>query len=149
MMPAGKYYVGDLCYVFSDEEWQEICSLIFPNKNSRMVEGCLTLKSGKQFVIYSTKYGDGTYEDQAGNEYSVDSGTIGCTLISNLDPEVVQRITKTELGQIHDFESSFGTTNDKGILIFGNILVDTACDDVNEDDPWDESEDYWDESEEE
>ena len=26
-MPAGKYYIGDLCYVMSDKEWEEFCSL--------------------------------------------------------------------------------------------------------------------------
>ena len=27
MMPAGKYYVGDLCYVMTDAEWDEMCGL--------------------------------------------------------------------------------------------------------------------------
>ena len=26
-MPAGKYYVGDLCYVMTDEEWEEFCGI--------------------------------------------------------------------------------------------------------------------------
>ena len=26
-MPAGEYYIGDLCYVMTDEEWNEFCSI--------------------------------------------------------------------------------------------------------------------------
>lgn len=28
-MPAGRYYVGDLCYVM-DDVWDEVCDLMFP-----------------------------------------------------------------------------------------------------------------------
>ena len=32
-MPAGTYYIGDLCYVFDDVEWKEICSIMFNTTN--------------------------------------------------------------------------------------------------------------------
>ena len=27
MMQAGEYYVGDLCYVMTDEEWTQFCNI--------------------------------------------------------------------------------------------------------------------------
>ena len=32
MFPAGKYYVGDLCYVMHDE-WDEVCGLFFKGRD--------------------------------------------------------------------------------------------------------------------
>ena len=36
-MPAGRYYIGDLCYVMSDEEWDEFCSLTI--KDNKCFDG--------------------------------------------------------------------------------------------------------------
>ena len=36
MFPAGKYYVGDLCYVMHDE-WDEVCGLFFKGRDDH---GC-------------------------------------------------------------------------------------------------------------
>ncbi len=44
-MPAGKYYVGDLCYVMHDV-WDEVCDLMFPHDNSG-VYGKFKLKDGR------------------------------------------------------------------------------------------------------
>ena len=31
MLPAGKYYIGDLCYVIHNTDtWHEITNLVFP-----------------------------------------------------------------------------------------------------------------------
>ena len=76
MMPAGEYYIGDLCYVMTSEEWLEVCDLTI--QDSRLIEGEFQLKDGRKFAMYSTAYGDGTYYDHYGFSYSVDSGSIGC-----------------------------------------------------------------------
>ena len=52
-MKAGRYYIGDLCYILDEKDWQEVCSLTFPfdtdyHKDVANVEigGKFTLKIG-------------------------------------------------------------------------------------------------------
>ena len=56
MMPAGTYYVGDLCYVMSDEEWDQFCSITIEGMNC--LEGEFTMPDGRRFATYGTAYGD-------------------------------------------------------------------------------------------
>ena len=65
-MPAGRYYIGDLCYVMHDE-WDEACTLFFPtNQSGRGIEGEFTLKDGRRFASFTTAYGDGEYYNNQG-----------------------------------------------------------------------------------
>ena len=55
-MPAGQYYIGDLCYVMHDE-WDEVCHLLFgSSQTGRIKEGEFVLKDGRRFACYSTAY---------------------------------------------------------------------------------------------
>lgn len=119
-MPAGRYYVGDLCYVMNDV-WDEVCDLMFSG-SGRGEYGKFKLKDGREFAVYSTKYGDGTYYDGMGREYWVDAGVIGCILESDIrDPA-----PSTMGGQVMDFASEFDTWEDNGMIRFGDISIDTA-----------------------
>ena len=60
-MPAGKYYIGDLCYVMSDAEWEEFCSITIDGHN--VIDGEFQLKDGRRFATYGTAFGDGVYSD--------------------------------------------------------------------------------------
>ena len=84
-MQAGKYYVGDLCYVMDNDEWDQVCSIII--QGNKVFDGEFELKDGRKFAIYSTAYGDGLYNDYYGNEYSVDSGSIGCIKVEDIKAE--------------------------------------------------------------
>lgn len=132
-LPAGKYYVGDLCYVMQDE-WSEVCDIMFSNSSKfRGSEGVLTLKSGVKFAIYGTAHGDGEYSDQFGNKYPVDSGTIGCILVSDINNHPDNNI---ELGNVHDIPEPFEVYYNRGVINIGNISIDT--DPVYEDDDFEE-----------
>jgi hypothetical protein len=49
-MPAGRYYIGDLCYVMHPE-WSECCDLFFPpGSSSRGVDGEFGYLSAVWFV---------------------------------------------------------------------------------------------------
>lgn len=119
MMRAGKYYVGDLCYVLNDEDWDNVCALII--KDNQRLEGEFELRDGRRFAIYGTTWGDGAYEDEFGKNYSVDSGTIGCILLED--------ITKGEIlesfGNIVEFHNDFETFEKDGIIHIGKIVIDT------------------------
>jgi len=135
MLPAGKYYVGDLCYVLDDDEWDEVCSLII--QGNKVIDGEFVLKDGREFAIYSTAYGDGEYNDYYENSYSVDSGSIGCIKIEDIK-NVKDKIDIELLGAIVEFETNFvtgggrGTKDWNGIIQFGRIAIETDSE-YNED----------------
>ena len=121
MMPAGTYYIGDLCYVLSDR-WDEFCSLTCAG--SQVLDGEFNLADGTRFATFTTRWGDGRYQDQQGCDYPVDAGLIGCVR--------VQDITATELsglasGRVIEFAQAFAPGSEQGVISFGTVEIDTDC----------------------
>lgn len=122
-MPAGKYWVGDLCYVLH-EAWDECCDLFFLNrKDGGCNEGEFQLKDGRRFVSINTAYGDGSYYDQFGQRYTVDAGLIGCILLNDIDLGTSDNYFNG--GNIIDFPSDFDCTYDHGLINIGHIRIET------------------------
>ena len=127
-MPAGKYYVGDLCYVIGDE-WHQVCARII--QDNKMVDGEFELDDGRRFAIYGTAYGDGEYYDQYGHTYRVDAGSIGCVLMSDIRANKYDNIL--DLGAVLDFPDNFVTSKHEGQIQFGHVSIDTdPADDEDE-----------------
>lgn len=130
-MPAGNYYVGDLCYVLHNE-WDEVCEIMFDTPNpSGVRDGEFTLKDGRRFATYSTQYGDGLYNDQFGNQYPVDAGLIGCILLSDIDQD--NSDNNVTLGATVVFESDFETSGGRfdgtdwdGVIRIGKLNIETG-----------------------
>ena len=115
----GSYYVGDLGYILSDNDWDELCEITKLGNWKERRFGTFMLSSGVMFAIFSTIHGDGEYEDQYGNSYRVDSATIGCIpfLIENGD-------TKGHTnGHIFEFTKPFLASSTKDEIIIGNIYI--------------------------
>ena len=125
-MPAGKYYVGDLCYVLHGS-WNEVCDLTIDDNTVK--SGVFKLKDGRQFAMWSTAFGDGTYYDYQGRAYSVDSGTIGCIkvddLVSPSEKADLESTINAGLGQVIRFPEEFRTYTFEGEINFGNVHIDT------------------------
>lgn len=139
MMPAGKYYVGDLCYVMH-AEWDEVCGLFFAGrKDHGCNEGEFNLKDGRRFACFNTAWGDGEYYDQQGRSYGVDAGSIGCILLDDID--MLNESNFLRGGNIIDFDQPFKVDSEDGKISFGSVVIDT--------DPVDYDEDYEDEEDEE
>jgi hypothetical protein len=125
-MPAGKYYIGDLCYVMTDAEWEEFCGITI--KGNKCIDGEFWLSDGRQFATYGTAYGDGVYYDEYGHSYSVDAGLIGCILISDIKVDCENIL---DLGAIIEFDSSFATSGGRGEkdwegqIQFGHVIIET------------------------
>ena len=117
-MPSGQYYIGDLCYVLSDR-WTQVCDQTIEGRSVK--EGKFTLPDGTEFVLFSTAYGDGTYNIN-GTDIGVDSGLIGCVLLSDITDNTEN---DTNLGVIIDFKDVFECSTDKGLLEFGHVVVNT------------------------
>lgn len=85
-LPAGEYWVGDLCNVLSDECWKEVCERpIAEDDLDECGDGVFRLSDGRLFGIVSVD-GDGRYPTNRGRKVSVDSGTVGCILLSSITP---------------------------------------------------------------
>jgi hypothetical protein len=120
-MPAGKYYIGDLCYVMTDEEWKEFCAITI--QGNKCVDGEFEFGDGRRFATYGTAWGDGEYYDQYGHTYSVDAGLIGCVLTSDIRAHKYDNLL--DLGAVLEFAETFETGSHKGQLVFGHVLIDT------------------------
>lgn len=129
MMQAGKYYIGDLCYVMHDV-WDECVDLMFPPSQGYgpAVDGEFTLKDGRRFAVYSTKFGDGLYPSNIGAKFSVDAGCIGCIRVEDIrDPEATDAAMKS-LGAVYEFGTDFvtGGSTDTGTIQFGRVIIETG-----------------------
>ena len=126
------FWIGDLCYVLGDREdiWNEVCNLIFPADQCgaggcQGVYGTHTLKDGRKFVVFHTKYGDGCYEDQHGKEYPVDAGIIGAIAMSDIAPSGKSIV----LGNVYALDPNLvynhSDYNNGKISIAGEVVIDT------------------------
>lgn len=126
-MPAGRYYVGDLCYVMNDDEWNQFCSITI--KGNRCLDGEFEMPDGRKFATYGTKWGDGTYQDNHGNTYCVDAGLIGCIRVEDIQANKYPDIES--LGAIHEFATDFVTGGGRGgkdwagTIQFGRVVIET------------------------
>jgi len=140
MMPAGRYYVGDLCYVMTDEEWDEFCSIT--TDGNRCLHGEFNFEDGRRFATFGTRWGDGKYVDTNKlYEFSVDAGLIGCMRLNEINIEKLNLKEIEGLGAIVDFPYEFGTGVTDGVITIGHVVIDT--DEEYEDEYEDENEDEY------
>ncbi len=121
--PAGRYYVGDLCYAIND--WDKFCALTIHGHD--VLDGQFPWR-GKMLWTHGTAYGDGCFRDQLGHEYCVDAGLIGVLPAEFIDRS--EHIDKSiedlnELGQIVEFKQSFDPYYVDGKFHIGHLVIDT------------------------
>ena len=89
--PAGKYYIGDLCYALGDEYYENIFGG-FGYEDGLYQQN----NSNHFFFVASTSFGDGLYVGSDGNEFGVDAG------ILSILPESM--MAKNDGGHVYDFK---------------------------------------------
>lgn len=123
-LPPGKYYIGDPCYVIDDKEWDDVLDATAYFENA----GVSTFQ-GHQLWGHSTAYGDGTYLDQNGNEYGVDSGCIGAVPIG-----LIENPGGEDHGtMVIDAPEGLRVSYENGKFWFNSICIDTDPSDDEED----------------
>lgn len=141
---AGTYYIGDPCYAIPDEQWDSWCTSMdkFEDYHGdvEMVNGGFGFEhEGEQVWCANTEWGDGTWPDQYGNEYSVDAGIIGVVpeaLIDvnpnspAVDPVVVNG------GHVVRIDHEFEVDRNGGIITIGPYIIDTDPQDEEDEDVW-------------
>ena len=132
VLPPGRYFVGDPCYVIPDNLWSDFCDITFESQTYTIEEF-----RGHLMLAGSTAYGDGRYADNNGQTYGVDSGMLGIV------PEALWlNAPEREIagyGQIVEFGTMFPASCNNGVFSFGPIFIDTQHDD-EEDENDDEDE---------
>lgn len=131
VLPAGTYIVGDPCYHVHDESWSGLLEF------ADYFGGCTCLgyfkkadrgaESGDEYgtvVAFSTAYGDGSYHDQSGREYGVDSGTIG--IIPKCDVAEFDPVKFPACGHRIVFSEPFSCWEEDGTIHFGDVAIVTG-----------------------
>ena len=139
--PAGKYYIGDPCYLF-DQSWDKILQENqYFDKEDQVINGVSVMVDG-------TAWGDGLFFGNFEGRIPVDAGLIGILPVEliGLDNKVtIEQVTAEDFGLIVDFATPIDCYTEEGVFHFGDITIDTNGDD-DEEDLWDEDDedDYWD-----
>jgi len=116
-LPAGKYWIGDPCYVISGEEWSEFLDPYWALDGNG---GVFNFEEYK-VCAFSTQYGDGCYDASDGSRLGVDAGMIGAI------PMELARCGDLGLGTEVEFDEPFKCVRDfDGRMHFGSFSVMTG-----------------------
>lgn len=137
ILPAGTYVITDPCYVI--KRWDQVIT----DTDCFDTTGVYQL-SGYNYCGIGTMYGDGSYYDNYGVEYPVDSGLIGAVAV-----ELVILEGKCTDYKTVTFKKSVECGIDSGgTIYFGAIRIETGFsdeEDVDEEDEYFEEGDQFDE----
>lgn len=118
MLKAGKYYVGDLCYILDGNGYDWIDVL---EQNDYFSYSDYFEYKKVQGFCSPTMYGDGAYYDLDGHEFLVDAGIIGCWPMSALPAGA-----STKGGHVVDFLDDFTCDMDNhGVIYIGHLEIET------------------------
>lgn len=123
IIPAGKYWLGDPCYVIRSNDWIEFCNEFSSEEDKD--NSYIKLKD-VNVLAFPTYHGDGCYSDQNGNQFSVDAGLIGLVPHEYLENSSESDSTSYDhLGTVVEFAEDTLCFTVDGILTFGNYIIDT------------------------
>lgn len=136
MFPAGKYYIGDACYVIADEKWMDFLENGFWPADEKG-ESVFEYEGHKCFAHY-TAWGDGVFTDiKTGSRIPVDAGMISAIPIALVTKHALEDIKR--LGMIVEFEQDVSVSYEDGTFYIGGHIIHTG--DVDMEDDWDDEED--------
>lgn len=118
-LPAGKYFIGDPCYVFTDADWDALLEALDSFESDDIQH-----HNGFELWAFGTAFGDGVYTDQNGIEYPVDSGLLGIVPL-----EMITNPEGQEHGTVIEFQKPVAVDHENGTFWFGQICIKTN--DVN------------------
>lgn len=141
MIPAGKYVLGDPCYSVPDKLWDSLLDSCgyFDVRDRGSNVGTIEVNDKTYSVLgFGTAYGDGSFKGSDGNEYCVDSGLIGLVPLelAEMKDDLKDCYLDAGLVQIVEFTANTLCTNHDGDMVFGDITINTAH--------WDEEDDDYD-----
>lgn len=142
--PAGKYYVGDVCYALSSTVYE----LQWGDKHSYKAGTFDVEYKGKvgKISVNHTMYGDGIYVDtRKGLEFSVDAGVIGIVPFELCNLKNITKEGTIKGGHFIESTTPVEFRSQNGIFVItynalkGAIIIDTE--DIEDDEDSEDSED--------
>ena len=123
--PSGKFYVGDPCYVLSDDIYYGIW-----DDKYNFEDGIIDCGNNLSFLVHGTAYGDGEYTGTNGFDYGVDSGTLGIVPI-----ELVEKEDGLQFGTVETSKTAWLDYNDGNFdITLDNQSFSIETGDYEEDD---------------
>jgi hypothetical protein len=120
---AGRYYIGDLCYVVEDKDWMPLL------KETNYLEGENIKYKNRSIFSARTAYGDGVYKDNFGHEYGVDAGILGI-----MPMDIVHHNPSMSGGMIWEFDEEFTVSAEDGFFVFGHVRIETKEEEEDDED---------------
>ena len=145
-LPNGKAWIGDPCYVFPEDYWDNFCSLMFGDSHNPVVNDkdgaeVVVTVDGKdyKFWIIGTAFGDGNYAlrkngMEIGTGLGVDAGLLA---VIPLDVLEAWDGKEDHLGTTILLQNATLTASEGNFQLKakdGNYTVNTVGDDDDEDD---------------
>ena len=120
ILKAGKYFIGDPCYVIDDpiddgKRWDRFCDEFCGGDGIEEFDG-------ENIFVHHTMYGDGCFAGTDNHNYPVDAGIIGVIPISLCTSKI--KSTKG-YGRIVNFKKDFSATYENGIFYIGDVEINT------------------------
>ena len=125
--PPGDYYVGDLCYVLAQESpvGAKLDEAYWRNAEHGTYAAAIQHEGASAWQA-RTAYGDGTYSDEQGRFYGVDSGTIGILSLAACDgTKLAEMLGQHTLGHVITLAEGCTPTCDSGVFHIGPVTIDT------------------------
>lgn len=154
MLPAGKYFIGDPCYVIRDEDWSDILdetrffglyatekAMMEDDYSAKDEQNGIFKYKGHKLAASSTAYGDGEYHSNVGTKFSVDAGLLAAVPMALVDMTAYGD-TLEKLGAFVEMEEDFDVDYNDGVITFGHIEIYTGDEDPESENDWWESEEY-------
>ena len=117
-LPAGRYYIGDLCYALKDTIYQGVFG------DTGYAPGHYKIVAG-EFLVDRTAYGDGSFMGSNDFAYGVDAGIIGIASMSVCNSE-----EHVYGGTLHTFTEPVECVFTSGLFTFKSgswcLEIDTA-----------------------
>lgn len=115
-LPPGKYYIGDPCYVFQNDTWDQLIQ----EHGDHLQHGEIVEFRDAQLWAHCTAHGDGAYMDQMNTEYSVDSSMIGVVPLGLIDDP-----SGEDDAVVMDFPKGLTVEYSNGTFFIGPICIRT------------------------
>lgn len=120
IVPAGRYYLTDPCYVVRDPDWLPWLEAA-DYKNQRTLLYAST-PNGVPVFGFSTAYGDGSWTGSDGFTYAADAGLLGLVPVEYAPEKEGQRGVN-----VVEFRRARRCRRDaNGVLWFGGVRINTG-----------------------
>lgn len=140
--PSGKFWVGDPCYVLSDDVYYGIW-----DDKYHFEDGKIDVDDKLSFLVHGTAYGDGSYPSSNGFDYGVDSGTLAVIpmdLVAKLDGVQFGTVETSNTAWLDYNDGTFDITLDNKSFSIETGDFEDDSDEWNNYEDEEEIEDYYD-----